>query len=161
MQFRTIARRLGVVATATTLLGGIALGGNANAEYVGGGVVLALTPSGLHDVDAMLSYDATPFPGGAFVEFNCKAVAIIDPASTGLDACSVNGVDAIGQPNNVPGAVAAAAGITFIPDGTIPWACVGGHANFAEGILGPIYVEEPVKCEPLKLLRIATDMTAG
>lgn len=154
MKFQNIARRVGVVATATTLLSGVALSGNASAEYVGAGVVLTLSPAGLHNVDATLSYDATPFLGGAFVTFNCKAVATIDPASTGIDTCSVNGVQAINSPNNTPGAVSVAAGITFVPNGTIPMACVGAHANFAESILGPLYVEAPVRCERLTLLRI-------
>ncbi|HEX8003915.1 MAG TPA: hypothetical protein VF519_14605 [Mycobacteriales bacterium] len=141
------------VAGSTALLCSLSPG-TAGAASTGGGVVLANAAVALHTVDATLSYEAVPAPHGSLVEFNCKAVAAVDPASTGIDVCTVYGVSAIGSPNNVPGAVAVAAGVVFVPDRVVPYGCVGAHAQFAEGILGPLAITVPVRCAPLPLIAI-------
>jgi hypothetical protein len=155
MKFGLTAGRVAVVASAT-LLAGLALGGApANAVSVGAGAILATSAPGAHTVQATMSYDATPVPGGALVEFNCKAVASADPASTGLDTCSVNGQEAILSPNNLPGAASAAVGTIFVADGAGASGCVQAHAQFLEGTIGPLYVPTGQKCQPLILLRVA------
>lgn len=156
MQFRTIAHRAGVVAAATTVLGGVALGGTpATAMSAGGGAVIAISTLGGHNVEAPLSYEATPYPGGTLVTWNCKAVATPDPASTGIGTCSIAGHEAILSPNNLPGAVSVAVGTVFVPDGSQPAACVEGHATFVENVLGPLFVSTGVRCQPLLLLKFA------
>ncbi|HEV2891470.1 MAG TPA: hypothetical protein VGX28_13950 [Frankiaceae bacterium] len=154
MDPRRITVRLGLLTAAPALLAALTAG-RADASLVGGGAVVAITPVATHNVAATLSYDATPFPGGAFVEFNCKVVAWVDPASTGLDTCSVAGQEAVGSPNNVPGPASAAAGLVWVPDGTRPVACVQGHATFAEGSVGPLAMSTPARCQALTLLAVA------
>jgi hypothetical protein len=156
MRFRSMARRFGVVAAATGLVNGVALGGMpAGAMSVGApGVVLAISTVGGHNVEAPLSYEVTPYTNGALVTWNCKAVATPDPASTGIGSCSVAGQQAVLSPNNMPGAVSVAAGTVFVPDGSQPTACVEGHATFLENVIGPLNVSTGEKCEPLRLITI-------
>lgn len=158
MQFRSIARRFGVVAAATTVLGGVALGGTpASAMTVGApGVVLAISSPGGHNVQAPLSYEVTPYTNGALVTWNCKAWATPDPASTGIGTCSIGGQEAILSPNNLPGAYSMAVGTVFVPDGATPDACVEGHATFLENVIGPLNVSTGTKCQPLLLLTLKT-----
>lgn len=158
MNRRSIVRRLGVVASATTLLAGIALGGtSANAMTVGApGVVLAISPVGGHNVEAPLSYEVTPYTNGALVTWNCKVYSSPDPASTGVDDCSIDGQQALLSPNNLPGAVTVAVGSVFVPDGATPYACVQGHAQFFENVIGPLFVQTPDKCQPLLLVTLKT-----
>jgi hypothetical protein len=158
MQFRTIARRLGVVASAMTLLGGVALGStSANAMSVGTpGVVLAISLAGGHNVEAPLSYEVAPYTNGALVTWNCKVWATPDPASTGIDECSIGGQQAILSPNNMPGAVSVAVGTVFVPDGAEPMACVEGHAQFFENHRPAQRPDGRELCAPLTLITVKT-----
>lgn len=154
MRARGINRIAGVIAT--TVLAAVTAAPHADAMSAGGGAfTISTPPAAAHGVRATMSYDATPFANGTWVEFNCKAVAWVDPAATGIDTCSIDGVEALNSPNNYPGAVAVAAGVVFVPDGATPSGCVAGHATFLEGRLGPIYDATETRCQPLILVELA------
>lgn len=152
MRFRSAVRRMGVATTATALVSGVVLGSApASAMSTGAGVVVATRIALAESVVATLSYDATPFPGGSIVTFNCKALAWADPASTGIGECGVYGTRAVNSPNNYPGAASTAAGVVFVPDGVEPEGCVEGHATF---IVGGGAKTTGVKCDPLPLVAL-------
>ena len=81
-------------------------------------------------------------------------VATADPVSTGLGTCSVAGVEAIGSPNNLPGAASTAVGTVLIPTGSRPSGCVEGHASYMDSTLGPLYKSTNTRCEPLTLITV-------
>lgn len=158
MKVQQVVRRFAVVGASTSLVA-VAVTATtttpAAASMVGAGAVYSTTLSIAHNVSATLSYDATPTLGGSYVAWNCKVAANPDPASTGLTTCSVGGNEAIGSPGNAPGAAYAAAGVTFVPNGSVPSACVQGHATFIESIIGPANVSTPLRCQRLNVVVVA------
>ena len=109
---------------------------------------------GLHTVVGSAS--ATLVPAGlglVDVEFDCKAMAFADAASTGIDVCTVDGVSALNSPNNIPGPASVAVGdlVTSVSAHT---ACIQVHAAFLEGLAGPSYLQSPLMCGVLVTVQV-------
>ena len=109
----------------------------ASAGELGTGAGANQTCSGAHCVAVSISLNVQPSDLGLdVVEFHCQVVGVADPASTGVDSCSVAGVSALLVPSNLPGAYDAAAGTALLPSGSDVQVCATGHSDFVESTAG-------------------------
>jgi hypothetical protein len=132
---QTVYRIVAAVSTAAVLVVGLGAPAHAAVDYAG-----ANGCSGLHCYTAVLTVDLQPVPNSIEVQvvWYCEATGTVDPASTSITQCSVNGVQAL--PVSLPGPFAATGSTGSWPRGAKLITCVEGYSTFVEVVLGTMTV---------------------